>query len=231
MSGRPKYDLMRGVECTKSKIVANNTVEYFKPTGERVIRLHEIDILTFDPDGTITFDSGGWKTVTTKDRMNAFQNQVHIMQHNSIWYVQVPDSGWNLEGATPYFDGMKIKTHKITNRLDGDPIGETKKLIKKINAYCKEIRDMRVLPEPSNKDCWYCLFKTQDGKPAFSGKEHLINHLDEKYVHGSLIRNALMSAGYKDPGFIFQYAQCTNNRDSITRAVKQYFKQELGIPR
>lgn len=35
-----KAEIMEGLEATKSKLVANNTVEYFRPNGNRVIRLH-----------------------------------------------------------------------------------------------------------------------------------------------------------------------------------------------
>jgi len=70
MSRRTKRQIMAGVNCTSSSIVDHNTVEYERENGDRVIRLHLTDIVTFRPDGTIMLNSGGWKTITTKTRMN-----------------------------------------------------------------------------------------------------------------------------------------------------------------
>ena len=69
-----KREMMEGVEAKEAKIIANNTVEYIKPDGTKVIRLHHTDILEFPPRGGVIFNSGGWKTVTTKSRMNEFQS-------------------------------------------------------------------------------------------------------------------------------------------------------------
>ena len=72
---RRKADILSGVEykITKSKFLANNTVEYFTECGKRVIRLHDTDIMTFlEPDrvrNTIHLNTDGWKTPTTKERM------------------------------------------------------------------------------------------------------------------------------------------------------------------
>ena len=84
---RTKTEIMEGVECTESKIVYNNTVEYYRPNGVRVIRLHRTDILEFPVKGGVILNSGGWRTVTTKSRMNEFQQEVQVMQEKGIWYV------------------------------------------------------------------------------------------------------------------------------------------------
>lgn len=36
------------------------------------VRLHNTDVVTYHPDGTATLYTGGWMTVTTKDRINAW---------------------------------------------------------------------------------------------------------------------------------------------------------------
>ena len=54
------------------KIVANNTLRYFTKDGNKVIRHHKTDILTFYNDGSFKVNTGGWNTVTTRARINKF---------------------------------------------------------------------------------------------------------------------------------------------------------------
>lgn len=82
-----KEQIMEGVGATKPRLVANNTVEYERPDGTKVIRLHHTDILEQKPDGSLIFNSGGWKTPTTKDRMNNFQSSATIIQDKGLWYL------------------------------------------------------------------------------------------------------------------------------------------------
>jgi hypothetical protein len=227
---RTKTEIMEGVECTESKIVYNNTVEYYRPNGVRVIRLHRTDILEFPVKGGVILNSGGWRTVTTKSRMNEFQQEVQVMQEKGIWYVSSTFyAAWNKEEWIPYFDGIHFsKDGKVINPIKTDPAKKEKALIKKINAYCKKIKDMKELPIPSSGDCWYCALKTPGGKSmgeTFKSNAHLISHLKEKYVHGSLIWNALEWAGYQNPALIFQM----DVRTSIVSAVRRYFKSQLGL--
>ena len=56
-------------------------------------------------DDTVTLDSGGWHTVTTKTRMNQASNELglgyRVFQKSYDWYVQLRN------GATiPFEDGM-----------------------------------------------------------------------------------------------------------------------------
>jgi len=57
------------------------------------------------------------------------------------------------------------------------------------------------------------------------GNDHLKCHLKEKYIHGSLIMNALRYAECNPPEFIFHH----DIRDDIVKAVKKYFKAKLGL--
>jgi len=80
-------------------------------------------------------------------------------------------------------------------------------------------------------DCWSCSMFDQDLKAGEKSTDslHLESHLEEVYIHGSLIFNALKWAGYQDPRFIFQLDHWLFFRDIIKRAVKRYFKANLGI--
>jgi len=94
----------------KSRKVGNNTFEVFYKNGDRAIRLHRTDIVTWRTIycsacyGTklkrIVLNTNGWETVTTKARMNQYMPNGHIYQHKYKWYVKTPD------GDVPYYDGM-----------------------------------------------------------------------------------------------------------------------------
>lgn len=225
---------MEGVEHTKSKLIANNTVEYYKEDGTKVIRLHQTDILEFHPDGTLMFNSGGWKTPTTKDRMNKHQSSATIIQNKGLWYLSTSSNPWNDKDSwVSFFDGIKIRNGKVLNPKKSAHQKE-QVLLKQIQKYCEKLKDLHVLPTPSNGDCWYCAFHTDDGTPMGDTKDnvpHLRSHLKEKYIHGSLIINALQWGGYPNPILIFNmgFSKDGPMRDTIVRTVRRYFKAKLGL--
>lgn len=88
--------------------VANNTLEYENPnTGERVIRLHATDILRFATGKrpTVTLNTGGWKSVTTKDRLHRFlPSGFFVGSDRGAWRVTTQMNGTT--GVYPYADGI-----------------------------------------------------------------------------------------------------------------------------
>ena len=80
-----------------SKKVGNNT--YMIRLGSDIgIRLHNTVVVTIHPDNTYTLNSGGWQTVTTKDRINQY-SPIRVYQSKSIWYVGQGE---------PFYDNMKV---------------------------------------------------------------------------------------------------------------------------
>ena len=67
------------------------------------IKLHQTVVVRYYPNGMLALDSGGWLTVTTKQRMNAFTpHSVHIHQKNREWFVCSPD----YDGG--FYDGLTV---------------------------------------------------------------------------------------------------------------------------
>ena len=64
--------------------------------GKTRITYHSTDIMTFDSD-TITLNTGGWFTNTTKTRMNQASSQFAlrfgVFQKNWDWFIEVYPSG------------------------------------------------------------------------------------------------------------------------------------------
>lgn len=64
--------------------------------GVFFIRLHKTRILEFHSDGRIVLNSGGWRTVTTKDRMNKFlPYDWSVSQDQGIWYLCKKTDNWH----------------------------------------------------------------------------------------------------------------------------------------
>lgn len=84
-----KYeDLLKMLKKRETKKLANNTYIVRKEANVLAIRLHSTDILTYHPDGRIVVDSGGYKRVTTKARINEYLGggRPSISQRQGVWY-------------------------------------------------------------------------------------------------------------------------------------------------
>ena len=202
-----------------SKRLANNTY-LIRKDGYFAIRLHETDIIELYPDYFV-LNNGDWFTMTTKERINRFSN-VYVSQSNSIWFI----------GQYLYQNGTKVKYNGvIVNPIKTDKtIKAVNKMKKRINKYADGFvkSDYKNNP-PSNGDCFYCIMITQDKKTlgdAIKDKDHLLNHLTEKYYVPSLMINALKDTGYKDPSFIIHMGLDS----SIKRSIVKYMQKRL-LPR
>lgn len=74
------------VKAWKPKIVQRNTFQFTRD-GATVIRLHHTDIVTLFASGVARYDSGGWRTMTTKDRINAY-GPFKLVAVKGVWSVQ-----------------------------------------------------------------------------------------------------------------------------------------------
>ncbi len=65
------YDEAReALKGRDSRTIANNTTLVDLREDGIGLRLHSTYVVTFRPDGAVVLNSGGWHTVTTKDRLN-----------------------------------------------------------------------------------------------------------------------------------------------------------------
>lgn len=228
MARRTKTEIMDGVDCVASKVVALNTVKYETKSGDQVIRLHNTDILRFGTDGSTTISTGGWKTPTTKDRINKFLPKGSVFSDRGTWILSLGNK------KHAFADGMRIGA-----RGGVSGAGNNKKEIalkKMIKLFCDKMRKMEILPSPNNGDCWFCCMRdTLTGKPIgdVSDSNHIFEHLKERYVHGSLIYNAMEWAGCSPFAIQMAFSEnpdsSKNYRDLATRPVRRYLKRQLGL--
>lgn len=85
---------------------------------------HSTEVVRVDADGVITLDTGGWKTVTTKTRMNQAANQFGlgylVHQENFDWFVRIPqgdgDNRWRNALIIP-FNGREITFNPLAMQV------------------------------------------------------------------------------------------------------------------
>jgi hypothetical protein len=86
-----------------SRKIANNTYLERIAADAVAVVLHGTAVVTFRRDGTCTLDSGGWKTATTKDRINNF-SPFRVSQVRGVWLVRINGDD------VPFVDGMTFAT-------------------------------------------------------------------------------------------------------------------------
>jgi len=99
---------------------------------------------------------------------------------------------------------------------------------RKINKYVNLIDKQETLPHPDNGDCWFCLLQDSNKKSLgdiTSDIDHLLSHIDEAYLHGSILVNSMREKGYSNQQIGFHYQ--LNLRDTFKRALRQYLQRRL----
>ena len=206
-----------------ARIIDNNTIRFHTNNVEH-IQLHNTVIIRKFPNGDTQFDTGGWRTVTTKDRMNKYSD-FSIWSDKGIWYIRHNPTSWEKRDEFPtyyYYDGIIIGGDGkiVSEELEPD-MAKVKRIKRQIAEYVKLITKDN-LPMPSQGDCYYCLFH-QIG----NNTNHLQSHLDEKYLHGSILCNAMREKGWNDTQISCQYAMklvC-----NFRRAVRAYLIKHLKV--
>ena len=215
---RTKADMVENESgYISAKKILNNTLELKYP-DKRVIKFHETYIFT-EKGNQITLNSGGWKTRTTKERLNdlILQYGFYLHQEKSIWYI-----GSRKIGKTVvFFDGIKIsKNGRFLNLSKGpkNPEQKTKALKKRIKKFVDQInKDNLESFYPNNGDCLLC---------RMDQTSCLDMHIKENYMHGSLIFAAMRAAGYSDQNTAFHFQ--LKLTDTIKRNLKKYLFNNLS---
>ena len=79
--------------------------------GKTAVRYHYTDVVTFD-NNTITLNTGGWPTATTKRRMNEtsaeFSLGFNVYQKRSAWFVEYKGKTIKYPGDMLLLDRQKL---------------------------------------------------------------------------------------------------------------------------
>jgi hypothetical protein len=213
------------------KPIANNT-RLFDRGDYYAIQLHATDILKIYPDDSVVYDSGGWKTVTTKARMNDY-GPLPVTSNRGTWYC----------GRHVYRDGMRVFKDGTAENAgrESDEILERKERLavaKYAKAYVAALYNYEI-PTPTNGDCWGCLMKAKDGTRPMGGADHIRQHITDGYFVPSLVWNAAEDFGVSimakndiaglqgAPGRPDNW-RAFGLQDQIGRAIRRHCLRELG---
>lgn len=191
---------------TRRKRVLENNTRFVKTEHGYGIKLHDTVVVEYLPDGGYRLDSGGWKTITTRSRMNAYLPKgMGVWQSKGIWYVQTSGERFRRddENVRGFEDGVILYTDGRVIGA-GDP-GKEKRFREQVKEYAKNFVDAIFegkVAAPGNGDCWGCLFSPADGQklPAKTrdhpmGTDHLNQHIKERYYVPSLAMKAVEKYG------------------------------------
>jgi len=184
----------------ESRKIAHNT--YLHRRGESIaVQLHNTDVVTFHPDGSLTLDTDGWNTITTRDRINGF-TPTWLRMWTERGTAKVSGTG----DTVRFFDGIVFGPRGGCR----NPLGKAR-VVKVDAAKAKREADIKTyvngwietvvtgqMPLPSGGDCWSCCL-------GMKGTDHLALHLEEQYHVPSLIVLAVEAKGYPNVAVALQF--------------------------
>lgn len=213
---------------------------------EIAVHYQKTDVVTYYANGTLSLNSDGWQTVTTKARFSEY-SRARVFSDKGVWYFAPADWSTPREKRMLYYDGVVLD-------LDGRPLEPKyptltdmqakRSLDKAVSAYIKGFAEhitTNGLANPGNGDCFGCLFQVKDAPPVTQGEfrrsrptphgrvepmgiDHYLNHFEEKYYVPSLLWNAINARGYRDAGFIWQMIAGRKDGKMAGDILRGYFK-------
>lgn len=216
------------------KRLGNNT--YLRKLDEDTfaISLHQTDVIvTLKQNGETIYrlNSGGYQTVTTKDRLNTY-SPARIYQKRGVWYVNEDFYATDGKNDVLYFDGIEIdKQGRVINKQSApnDFLDKKKKLDRMINEYIRGFAKDAVangLGVPDAGDCLMC--RIYADRASSDDCEHIYFHLQEKYFTRTFLFYCLKIHGYSNPSFIWQLmvADCDKGQtDTLKRELRYGFSK------
>lgn len=94
--------MVRGKRNAKRRKVGNNTYAEILYDNSVGIMLHSTYVVKIHEDNTYTLQTGGWQTVTTKDRINQY-SPVRVYQRKYEWFVKINGKEY------PFMEGMVVQ--------------------------------------------------------------------------------------------------------------------------
>ena len=239
-----------------ARIIEPMSVLEWEDTPEQrravAVRLHDTDVVTYRANGTVSLDTGGWKTAVTKDRINSYcPSTVRVFSDKSGWRVSYGSAPYDRSSSAPFADGItfeintlvgigwlpvagtypddaqELAAHDAKKRLDADVKKFLSKSAPSLDAWRKQIRETGSLN--TSGDCLYCqgIVTTPDGAP-YEGNDHLWSHLRQGYVFPSLFLLAYADKGYPNPLANLALDLTYLGGKNATTTLGKYLRKRLG---
>jgi hypothetical protein len=98
-------EALRRLGGRPSRKVGHETHLHLNADGSVAVRYHATGVVTIHADGTYTLNSGGYKTVTTKRKINEFA-PVRLSQEKGEWFLYLIRIGGTVR--VPFDDGVRV---------------------------------------------------------------------------------------------------------------------------
>jgi hypothetical protein len=180
--------------------IANNTTAVLGPDGTVFIRFHTTYIVELTCEGSVLITSGGWKTYTTKERINDFLPVPFVIyQNRGEWYIR----NYRTNEEYIYQDGIKFEpsgsgSYDVIGASSVELERQNKKRRAAISKYADKFTAALLLgkiPKPSAADCFYCVMRDVQHNIPLSeiagDVSHLESHIQENYFVPSLLVRAV----------------------------------------
>jgi hypothetical protein len=216
------YDAQLTGRCALRRKIANNTWLERRGDDTIAVRLHNTDVVTYHRDGRVQLFTGGWYTVTTKQRMNAY-SPARVYSIKGRWHVR--EGSWDTGHDRPFADGITIHPD---GTLSGYPAeldvaaqdranAATRRRIKRfidgitpdaiVNAF-----------ENSGGDCFMC---------RFGEGSCLADHVKDNYFHAHLALRAVKAKGYHNPDVIMSMIYGDAQQGRVDRTLTDSLRKLL----
>jgi len=229
------YNAQLTGRCALRRKVANNTWLERRGDDTIAVRLHDTDVVTYHRDGRVQLFTGGWLTVTTKERINRFA-PVRVWSDKGRWQVSYPvptAASWgdlDSHPVVPFADGITLHPDgtmsgypaSIDVAVQDRAIAKTRRDIKRFIDGVTPERIITAWENPGG-DCLLCRFDGHDSC--------LADHLREDYFHAHLALRAVKAAGYRNSGVVMSmiYGDAQRGRvdDRLKRSLRKLLVKNL----
>lgn len=197
------------------------TVRFERPSGESGVLYHQTVVVLKKSNGQMVLDSGGWKTPTTKNRINdELPPGYCVGQEKGVWYLHSPEGN-----KVAFYDGIVVDPNKPLVSTKKAEVEERvqKKLGKQVLNLVSKLDDLDQIPQPCSSDCLFC--QSRD-----DSRTHILGHVKSgDVVNGSMVVNALQWAGIPDEGISLMYKMGLKSR--VKSTLRRYLRAKLGLVR
>jgi hypothetical protein len=179
------------------KKVANNTYVERRSAIAIAVRFHDTDVVTYYSNGAMSLATGGWYSMSTKDRIDRFTpTGVRIFSEMGRWMITVaaitttdeygtrdlPD--WT--SSVPFFDGMTLSPDErvgtySTIKIDTTAEDRHNAMVRKLmRSWSKKLATDKLIEQ----ECAQCQGAEENGV-SIGDQLHVTKHLLDHLVDGT----------------------------------------------
>lgn len=235
---RSKRDMVAAIDSpiVASRMIARNTLEYETADGSTLTRYHDTDVVKRAADGTITLDTGGWNTMTTRGRMSdAMPAGYSVYTHRGSLYLATPDGAHEFTERARFKPGGAVFTDILSG--EAEAYDSVRKLV---DGYVAKLRKDGI-PEDAGGDPWVApsadtgkydkdtvlLWLGDNAAALRQGTE-----VDGPYVFQNFIWQAILWSGHNNMAADYWMREFNRpgayQRKHICRTVRRYIRACLG---